>query len=321
MHCLVRKPMQNREGPGRMDIGGDTSLVGNMHGCPPSITKCRYAGTWRVSTVVCTRTRGCPSGIPNRDAIPGVLVSDCPSQVCTVPGGPGFACGPPNLRIGQMLTLSRRGGPSSRPMINVSQKATRSSYRALKQLPPRPIQGDSVPHRTGIVRGFPGLTRNIIQARGLVWPWSGYRRPIQRGTRSLLCESRSQKILRERPKGLTMEGLPKAGIFVAILVLGGSLYCGWQGTSLGAVAKESSGTNLGKYRTVKPTAVREASRRLSVLYVMDPSVYSFEYVKIDNFTNDTVVGWMRGLRDALTATVENPCGSPLMVIHKCFFCY
>jgi hypothetical protein len=113
-----------------------------------------------------------------------------------------------------------------------------------------------------------------------------------------------------------MEGVPIAAIFVAVLVSGSSLYFGWQGTRLSAVENDRFETNLGEHRTVSPSAVREAISRLSVIYVMDPSMYSFENVHIDDFTNDTVVAWMRGLRDALTATAANPGGSPLMVSSK-----
>jgi hypothetical protein len=125
--------------------------------------------------------------------------------------------------------------------------------------------------------------------------------------------SSGPKIPGERPKGLTMEGVPKAAMFLAVLVCSGSLYLGWQGTRLNVVEDGRFETNLGEHRSVNPSTTGEAVSQLSLLYVMDPSMYSFESVHIDDFTSDTVVAWMRGLRDALTATAANRGGSPLMV--------
>jgi hypothetical protein len=53
----------------------------------------------------------------------------------------------------------------------------------------------------------------------------------------------------------------------------------------------------------------------TVLFVLDPNCpLCFEEVGIDEYTNQTLLPWIRGLKDALTATADNPEGLDLEVI-------
>jgi hypothetical protein len=53
---------------------------------------------------------------------------------------------------------------------------------------------------------------------------------------------------------------------------------------------------------------------VSVLYVMDPNSRDcFEEVGIDPYTNQTLLSWVMGLMDALTATESHPEEEKLMV--------
>jgi hypothetical protein len=108
----------------------------------------------------------------------------------------------------------------------------------------------------------------------------------------------------------------KSATVAAVLVCTASVFLGWQGTKLSVLEmlRMRLGTNLGRDRPdATLSAVHDASSLLSILYVMDPSVYSWEYVHVDDFTNETVIAWMRNLTDALTATAANPGGLPLLV--------
>lgn len=107
-----------------------------------------------------------------------------------------------------------------------------------------------------------------------------------------------------------MQSSPKVPVTVAVLVCLASLYFGWR-VSQSSYAVDTD--NGGHRPTGKFSAIRHATSNLSVLYVMDPSMYSFEDLHVDEFTNATVVPWMRELRDALTANEAVPRGSPLLV--------
>lgn len=53
---------------------------------------------------------------------------------------------------------------------------------------------------------------------------------------------------------------------------------------------------------------------IKILFVLDPNCpLCFEDVGIDDYTNHTLLPWVRGLKDALTFTVENPEGLDLEV--------
>lgn len=53
---------------------------------------------------------------------------------------------------------------------------------------------------------------------------------------------------------------------------------------------------------------------ISILFVLDPNCpLCFEDVGIDEYTNITLLPWIRGLKDALTATSDNPDGHDLKV--------
>jgi hypothetical protein len=111
-----------------------------------------------------------------------------------------------------------------------------------------------------------------------------------------------------------MEGRPNKLALAAIVVCLVSLFLGWHGFNSGVLQKLRLGSNLGRGRPAPSTsALLDASSRISVLLVMDPPIYSWEYVRLDDFALETVIGWMRGLTDALTATSEVPGGLPLLV--------
>jgi hypothetical protein len=117
-----------------------------------------------------------------------------------------------------------------------------------------------------------------------------------------------------------MEGWSKIGTIAAVLVCFASVFFGWQETKSSILEKLRVGNNLGRVRPAATLSdVRDESSRLSILYVMDPSIYSWEYVHIDDFTNETVIAWMRGLTDALTARAATPGGLPLMVSTELIF--
>ncbi len=81
-----------------------------------------------------------------------------------------------------------------------------------------------------------------------------------------------------------------------------------------AASSDSNDHTLGQGETKSDNSTPKMEDELSVLFVLDPNCFlCYEEVGIDAFTNETLLPWVHGLKDAFTATTMNPQGNPLEV--------
>jgi hypothetical protein len=103
-------------------------------------------------------------------------------------------------------------------------------------------------------------------------------------------------------------------VSVAVVVAGTFAVWGTSERSHGSAGPVTNGTNADSGFPPSRESSTKNIENLSVLYVLDPiSSYCFEEVGIDPYTNQTLIPWVMGLKDALTSTNSNPDGEELMV--------
>jgi hypothetical protein len=104
-------------------------------------------------------------------------------------------------------------------------------------------------------------------------------------------------------------------VSVAVVVVGTFALWGTSERSNGSTGPVTNGTNADSgFPSPYDNSDTINKVNLSILYVVDPiSSYCFEEVGIDPYTNQTLISWVTGLKDALTSTSSNPNGEDLMV--------